>query len=332
MTRREMLREAARVAGALSLTGGVFAASAWGQAPARPKKSNASKEDTAGEIVEAFLQAPIVLTPLGQNVSLLTGPGGNIAALTGPEVLLVDAGVAGRSAGIIKAVAGITPLPIRTVINTHWHFDHAGGNEALARQGARIISSANTRRRLTTPQKISILGAEFPAAPPSAWPTSTFSADGTLYFPHEEVQLFSAPAAHTDGDLFVYFLAADVLHAGDVFYNGIYPPIDYDSNGWIGGMIAGADHILALTGEKTKIIPGHGALASRSDLLRFRAMLETTRARIEPMIAAGETENAVAASAPTRDLDAEWGHGFLTGEQFTRIVYRGLVKHSLAAL
>jgi len=166
-----------------------------------------------------------------------------------------------------------------------------------------------------------------PPAPKAARPVSTLSNAGTLYINGEEVHLFHVPPAHTDGDLAIYFRNANVLHTGDFFFNGVYPFIDSSSEGWIGGMIAAADQLLATINIETKIIPGHGPLATQADLRRFQTMLVTVRDRIEPSLEAGKTAKQVLAAQPTRDLDATWGQGFFKGNQFTQFVYNGMVKH-----
>ena len=148
-----------------------------------------------------------------------------------------------------------------------------------------------------------------------------------LYVGDETVHLSAVPPAHTDGDLIVHFTSRDVIHTGDLFSNGIYPNIDASSQGWIGGMIAAQDRILKMSGAKTKIIPGHGPLATHVELAAARKMLVTLYDRLSPMIDAGKTIEQAIAAKPTHDLDATWGKGFFNGGMFTRVVYDGLLKH-----
>jgi glyoxylase-like metal-dependent hydrolase (beta-lactamase superfamily II) len=165
-----------------------------------------------------------------------------------------------------------------------------------------------------------------PALPPSARPSLTFE-EAELHVGDETLHLFSVPPAHTDGDLVVHFTKADVIHTGDLFSNGIYPNIDASSRGWIGGMIAAADRILKLAGPKTRIIPGHGPMATAEELKAARAMLVTVHDRLALLLDAGRTTEEAIAAEPTRELDAKFGKGFFTGPMFTRVVYEGLKMH-----
>jgi cyclase len=169
-----------------------------------------------------------------------------------------------------------------------------------------------------------------PASPPVALPTLTFD-ESELHIGGETIHLTAVPPAHTDGDLIVHFTTLDVIHAGDLFTNGFYPNIDASSLGWIGGMIAAADHLLKLAGPKTRIIPGHGPIATPAELAAFRTMLVTVHDRLAPMLDAGKTLQEAIAARPTSDLDPTWAKGFFTGGMFTRIAYDGLAKHRAAA-
>ena len=248
--------------------------------------------------------------------------------LRGPDGLyVVDAGIPARAQDILETARRVGGGgPVSVLINTHWHFDHAGGNEAFGRAGATILASAATRKRLSTEQYTEIFKLTTPASPPAALPTLTFE-EGELHVGDETIHLLAVPPAHTDGDLIVHFTKRDLIHTGDLFSNGIYPNIDGSSRGWIGGMIAAADRILKLAGPKTKIIPGHGPIATAADLVAFRKMLVAVYDRLAPMLDAGKTADEAVAAKPTSDLDATWAGGFFTGSMFTRVVYDGLVKH-----
>jgi glyoxylase-like metal-dependent hydrolase (beta-lactamase superfamily II) len=206
----------------------------------------------------------ITATPLAGKLSLITGAGGNIALLASDDgSLVVDSGLADLATGTAAELAKAGPVAL--LVNTHWHFDHAGGNERLARAGARIIASENCRVRLSSSHKLEPLGMSFPPSPPKALPIVTFTQETTLHLGGERIRLVPIPPAHTDGDVFVRFENANVLHLGDTFFNGVYPFIDYSSGGWIGGMVAAAKTALALTDGATKIIPGHGPVATQDD-------------------------------------------------------------------
>ena len=281
-----------------------------------------------GDDFEPQAAAPLNTVKLTDTLSVVMGAGGNIAVLTGNEgVLQVDSGLPNRAADIAKSVADLSPRPVTTLINTHWHFDHTGGNEAVGKGGARIVAQTNTRARMGTDQTIEFMKMHSDPSPAIALPVITFAESLTLYANGEELFMTHVPPAHTDSDIVVYFRKANVLHAGDLLFNGFYPFIDYSSRGWIGGMVAGADLILKLANANTKIIPGHGPMATRADVTAFRDMLHTIQARVEPMVKSGKTLQQVVESKPTRDFDAKWGMGFLTPDQFSTLAYTGIVRH-----
>jgi glyoxylase-like metal-dependent hydrolase (beta-lactamase superfamily II) len=267
---------------------------------------------------------------LAPGLHLVQGPGGNIAVLDGPDGLtVVDSGVPSRANDVFETVRRVGGKPVSRLINTHWHFDHAGGNEVFARAGAMVIATAATRQRLANDQYTEVLKLTTPASPAIALPTLT-SDQFELHVGGESINLTAVPPAHTDGDLIVHFKSLDVVHTGDLFSNGFYPYIDASSLGWIGGMISAADQILKLAGPKTRIIPGHGPMATPADLIAFRKMLVTVHDRLALMRDAGKTISEAMATRPTRDLDPVWAKGFLTGGMFTRIAYEGLAKHRIA--
>jgi glyoxylase-like metal-dependent hydrolase (beta-lactamase superfamily II) len=148
----------------------------------------------------------------------------------------------------------------------------------------------------------------------------TFHLDG------EELFAFHVPPAHTDGDSAVVFRQADVIHTGDLLFNGTYPVLDVPSGGRLSGMIAAADQLLAIAGPSTKIIPGHGNLATPADLRAFRDMLSTVRERVTPLVKAGKSADEVVAAAPLADLDAKWGQGFMKAPDFLRAVHMSLMR------
>jgi glyoxylase-like metal-dependent hydrolase (beta-lactamase superfamily II) len=273
---------------------------------------------------------PVEAVELAADLHLIQGPGGNIAVLVGPDGLtVVDSGVPMRARDILEAVNRAGGKPISRLINTHWHFDHAGGNEVFARAGATILATAATRRRLATDQYTEAFKLTTPASPPIALPSLT-ADEFELHVGPEVIHLAAVPPAHTDGDLVVHFTSHDVIHTGDLFSNGFYPNIDASSLGWIGGMISAADRILKLAGPTTRIIPGHGPVATPADLAAFRKMLVTVHDRLAPMLDAGKTMKEAIAARPTSDLDATWAKGFFTGGMFTRIAYEGLAKRRAA--
>lgn len=274
-----------------------------------------------------FTQVEIETVPVAENVYMLVGEGGNIGVSAGEDgVFLVDDQFAPLTEKITSAIAAITSEPIRFLVNTHWHFDHTGGNENLGNAGVVIVAHEEVYTRMSTDQFIEAFQREIPASPAAALPVITFNDEATFRLNGETIRAYHVDPAHTDGDTILHFVEADVIHAGDTYFNEMYPFIDTSSGGSITGMISAAETILALAGEETKIIPGHGPLSTRADLEAYRAMLVEVRLRTESAIAQGMTLEAFIASNPTADYDEALGGGFLSTENFLTIVYQDLAK------
>ena len=266
---------------------------------------------------------PITSSPLGSNLTMLAGPGGNVAVLNGPDgKLVVDTFVQPAWTNLKTALDKLGNQKIATVIDTHWHFDHADNNAAFRKEGAAIVAHDNTKKRLS--ESHDLLGAKFPPAPAEALPTQTFSVTRRLDANGEQVMLGKIPNAHTDTDIYIKFQKANVLHLGDVFFNGMYPFIDASTGGSIGGMIEGANFSMKQADASTKIVPGHGPLGDLKALTTYRDMLVTVRDRIAKLKKSGQTLQQVVAAAPTKDLDATWGKGFMQPADFLAIVYNTL--------
>ena len=278
--------------------------------------------------LSGFEFAPLVTTKLSDTLALLSGPGGNMAVQIGPDgALLVDTGVHPTAPKLAQGAEAFAGKPVAVVVNTHWHFDHTGGNEFFGRRGVRLVAHDDVRTRMGRDQFIDSFNYTVPASPAPALPVLTFPDTLTLYFGGETIHLHHVAPAHTDGDILVHFANANVLHTGDLFFNGFYPFIDYSSEGWIGGMVAAADRALAMCNDQTRIIPGHGPLAAPADLKAARDMLATVQGRVEKLLDASKSLDAIVAEAPTRDLDERWGKGFFNGEAFTRNAAAGIVRH-----
>ncbi len=259
------------------------------------------------------------------SVYVLYGRGGNVGISVGDDgVFLVDDQYAPQAPAILEAVRSLRDEPVRFVLNTHWHGDHTGGNEAMAGQGALIVAHDNVRRRMSSEQFIQAFGSRVPPSPAAALPVVTFSESLTLHINGDTVRVTHLAPAHTDGDSFVHFTGADVIHAGDIYFNGMYPFIDVSAGGHIDGVIAACDRLLALAGEHTRIIPGHGPVSDRNGLRAYREMLAAVRARVAEGMAAGYTLERIQADAPTAAYDAVWGKGFLDAAKFVAIVYDAL--------
>jgi glyoxylase-like metal-dependent hydrolase (beta-lactamase superfamily II) len=266
----------------------------------------------------------IQVQPAGGKVNLLSGAGGNIAILEAPEgILLVDSGLADNAEAMETRARGAASSKITVLINTHHHFDHVGGNERLGRSGARIIAHENVLKRVSTVQRIAFFNREVPALAPEGRPKSTFPDSGSLTHGGEKVVYRHLPPAHTDGDSTVYFANSDVFHAGDLFFNGMYPFIDYSAGGSIEGMVAAADLMLKAVDASTKIIPGHGPLATRDELRAFRDMLAGINERVTKLMGEGKTVEQAQAAEPTKAFEDKWGKGFLKGADFVRLLYHG---------
>ena len=264
---------------------------------------------------------------LAPGMYVLFGEGGNIGLAVGPDaVFVVDDQFAPLTPKILAAIAAITDKPVRFVLNTHWHFDHSGGNEHMGQAGALLVAHDNVRRRMSTRQFIEFIKREELPAPAGALPVVTFNDVMTFHLNGGEITAIHLPAAHTDGDAAIYFRRANVLHTGDVYVQYGFPFIDRSSGGSLDGMIRGADTMIGLINDSTKVIPGHGQIADRAALRAYRNRLATIRDRVRKLAAAGASLDRILASKPTREFDAEWGKGFVTGDDFVRFAYAGVKR------
>ncbi|WP_435008454.1 MBL fold metallo-hydrolase [Tundrisphaera lichenicola] len=313
----------------LKMMASLAASSAWAS-PALSQQVAGDEiplPELMAKVLPAMNSIPIEVSSLGSRLYLVTGPGGNVAVSTGPDgAVVVDSFVPLGAVGLIAAIRKRSEGPL-TLIDTHWHLDHAGGNGAFADAGAKIVAHENTRKRLGSEQYMADYKIRTDPAPEAALPVVTIGDEATLYLNGEEIRLIHVAPAHTDGDVFLHFRKANVLHAGDLFAKGAYPNIDSSSGGWIGGMVAAADRMLEVADASTRIIPGHGPMANPEDLRDFRDMLAQARAKVEPLFEAGKTVDEVAAARPLASLDARWGQGVFKGTHFARLVYSGLVMH-----
>ena len=272
-----------------------------------------------------YSDVKIEAMPVAGTVYMLTGAGGNMGLTVGEDgAFLIDDQFAPLSDKILAAVGTLTDRPVRYVLNTHWHGDHTGGNENMGNAGATLVSHDNVRARLSRDQYIATRNDTVKAAASGALPVITFSEEITFHWNGDVVHVFHVSHAHTDGDAIVHFQKANVIHTGDTFFNGSYPYIDISTGGTLGGAIAAADQVLALCNDSTKIIPGHGPLADRAALQRYRDMLQTTLSRLQGLLAQGKTRGEILAAKPLSDLDAVWGNGWMKSERFIGLMVDGL--------
>jgi cyclase len=261
--------------------------------------------------------------PLRGVLTLLRGSGGNVVACSGPDgVLLVDGGDQAGAVGLLAEAE--REAPVRVLFNTHWHWDQTGANERLGRRGGvRIIAHENTRLWLRRPVDVRWEQRVYPASPEAAWPTETFHTAGELRFGGEDIGYGYLGQAHTDGDLYVHFRGANVLVVGDVAAAGRYPLMDWNSGGWIGGLLDASQALLKLADDQTVIVPGQGAPITKARLQAQADMLEVLKERIWQLMRKGYSDTDIVAARPTQEYDADWGDPrlFLLG------AYRGLWGH-----
>ncbi len=261
---------------------------------------------------------------LEDDLFLLMGRGGNIGLSVGDDgAFLIDDQYAPLTDRILAAVAAVTDQPVRWVLNTHWHGDHTGGNENLGEAGAMIVAHRNVYRRMNPAEFADLVGRSG-QAPQPALPVVTFDQGLQFHWNGRHIEVTHIGRAHTDGDAIVHFPRANVFHMGDTFFRGRYPFIDVDSGGGVDGVIAAANFVLERSNDATRIIPGHGELATPAHLREYRDMLETVRLRVAGMVAEGHSEDEVVAASPTADLGAGWGED--AGGRFVRAVYRSLAN------
>jgi glyoxylase-like metal-dependent hydrolase (beta-lactamase superfamily II) len=268
----------------------------------------------------------IRIEKIAPGVAVLFGAGGNIGLSYGEDGnVVVDDQFAPLTDKILAAIRTLDPDPVRFVVNTHWHYDHVGGNEALGKAGAVILAHRNVRARMSTDQVIAAFNQQVPASPKDALPVVTFGEGVDLNLNGDVLHVVHVRNAHTDGDSIVHWQKANVLHMGDTFFHkDSYPFIDLGSNGSIDGVIAATEQGLAIANDATRIIPGHGPVASRAEFVAYRDMLVDIRKQVAAGIAAKRSLAQIQATRPA----ARYGmpDGFIKPDQFVEAVYNSLLK------
>ena len=264
----------------------------------------------------------VSVTEAAPGIYMLGGANGfsaGMALIVGEEkVVLVDDGMGPISADLVATAQELAGRPIDFVVNTHVHGDHVGSNATLAENGAVIFAHHNLRKRLVEDPA--------PAGGPGGLPVVTFADGVHFHLNDQEVHVFHVKDAHTDGDAAVHLMGSDVIIAGDLHFNYMFPFIDLDSGGTVSGYIAGMKKLIKMAGADTVIIPGHGELANRDDLQAALDMLEDAEDRIEALVVEGMTADEVVAANPLADYHDTWNWGFITTERMTRTIYRSLTE------
>lgn len=282
----------------------------------------------ADDEAEKFKDVKVEVVPVTDGIHMLTGRGGNIGVSTGEDgVFLIDDQYAPLTERIKAAVKTLSDKPVRFVLNTHWHGDHTGGNENLGKEGVVIIAHDNVHERMTKENFIAAFDMKVPAAPKAALPVISFNDTVTFHLNGHDIHAVHVEHAHTDGDSIVHFRGANVLHMGDIWFNGLYPYIDVDSGGSLDGVIAAVDVALGLADDRTKIIPGHGPLSDKAGLTAYRRFLVDVRERVGKLVQAGKSLDEIIAAKPLADYEASLGGGFLNTETFLKVAV-GAVKAS----
>jgi glyoxylase-like metal-dependent hydrolase (beta-lactamase superfamily II) len=267
----------------------------------------------------------IVIVPLRDNLNVLMGSGGNIVVLSGNEgKFLVDAGIRASKDKLQIALSKISPAPLKYVVNTHWHWDHTDGNEWMHAAGATIIAQRNTLRHLSETTHVDDWNWTFAPVPVGARPTIIVDNERDFAFAGDTIKVEHLGPGHTDGDVLVYFEKADVMALGDTFWNGNYPFIDNEDGGSINSAIAWASKAIELTSDKTILVPGHGPVGNRAQLIEFRDMLVAVRDKISALKSDGKSLEDVIAAKPTAAFDDKWGRFVIRSAFFTKLVYEGL--------
>lgn len=280
----------------------------------------------AGALAQApdYSQVEYRSEKLADHLFVLFGGGGNIAVLTGPEgSLVVDSDVPEMSAKMRAAVALVSERPARFLVNTHYHFDHAGGNPTLGRGNTVIVAQENVRQRLSGKQVLKQDGIDLTVdpTPREGLPLVTFEDGLRFHVNGEDVSVVHVAHAHTDGDAFVYFEKANVLHTGDLMMSVGYPIVDAGNGGSLDGLIAAHERVLKVCNDQTRLIPGHGPVVGKADLQGYHDMLVTIRQRVAELMRKGRSLEQVVAARPSREFDERWGKGFYKPDLFVQRVF-----------
>lgn len=262
---------------------------------------------------------------LSETVYMLTGSGGNVGVSSGADGLyIIDDQVKEVSGPLLGAIRKISDEPVRFVINTHYHGDHTGGNETIGKAGAVIVAQDNVYKRMASDQTSVFMNNITPAYAKSALPVITFNDKVSFHLNGETARVYHVAHGHTDGDSIIYFEGSNVIHMGDMYFNGLYPYVDLDAGGSIKGMIEAAELALSLSNDRTRIIPGHGPLALTDDLRGYRDYLVQAVSNVQALIDEGKDLQQVIKARPTAEWDDTLGKTWITPAQFVTFIYNSL--------
>jgi cyclase len=283
----------------------------------------------AGGLVElsrvTYQSAPLAVVEIRPTVFSFIGAGGTVTAVGGSQgCAVIDTGYGPRVPEIRKAIAGALHQSPRWLIDTHWHFDHTDGNSTFAEDQTIVVGHANCWARMSQDQFVPSLEWSVRSSPRSAWPVLTFNTAVSIDLGSQTLELIPQEPAHTDGDVVVWLPSTNVLVMGDLMTNGSYPVIDKSSRGSLHGMIQAIEQLLPFVNAETVVVPGHGPIANRDDLVNFHDTLRTIEGRVQRLIAAGSSVAEILAAAPSAEFDPVWGRGYVTGTIFVRMILAGL--------
>lgn len=265
-------------------------------------------------------------TKLSEKLYMLSGKGGNVAVSTGSDgLLLIDDDYVDMADKTRAAIKAISDQAVKFLINTHWHFDHTGGNEMLGDSGTIIVAHDNVRERLLSGGAIKAFNMTVEPAKEKALPVVTFADSMSFHWNNETIDVIHpSSSAHTDGDAVIFFKNDNVLHMGDLYFNNMYPFIDASSGGSMKGVIDSVTMLIEKIDDQTRIIPGHGALSNKSELIEYRNMLQAVYTKILALKNNGKTLEQVIAAKPSADFDEKWNGGFLKADVWVGIIYTAI--------
>ena len=272
----------------------------------------------------------LTTTALTDTIHVVAGDGGNIGAVRGPDgLLLIDGGFANQTADLQHfLIEKVDARKVQILFDTHWHGDHVGSNVSLGGNGVRIIAQTETKKWLSQKVNMEAFHRTVDPLDPSGIPGEVFDQGGMLNFGNERIQYRHVPFAHTSGDVYFFFRHANILQTGDLFFNGMYPVIDYSTGGWIGGMAHALDVLVKVGNKETRIVPGHGPIGTKDDMRAAQDMLHSVASRLDGFASRGASLEEVVAAKPTADFDAHFGKGFLKPEAFLAMAYPSIAHHN----